>query len=92
MDLGSRLEALLSLAEEIGIDIRAEPMGGEGGGLCRIKGHRVLFVDTFADLATRYDRTLSAIADLPELEDHYLAPEVRRDLEQFRSERRRDGA
>ena len=62
MDLGSRLESLLTVAEEIGIDVRVEPMGGEGGGLCVLKGQRVLFVDVSADLATRYDRTVAAMA------------------------------
>jgi hypothetical protein len=81
MDLTSRLEALLDAAEAAGVDIRAEAMGGEGGGLCRIRGRAVLFVDTQADVATRYDRTLAALAGLEELEGQYLVPEVRRDLE-----------
>lgn len=84
MDLASRLESLLSLAEEIGIDVRAEPMGGEGGGLCQLRGKRMLFVDTSADLATRYDRTLAAMASVPELDQRYLVPEVRRDIDRQR--------
>jgi hypothetical protein len=87
MDIGSRLEALLTLAEEIGIDVRAEPMGGEGGGLCTLKGRRVLFVDTAADVATRYERTVAGLANVPELEERYVLPEVRRDLEQQRGPR-----
>jgi hypothetical protein len=89
MDLTGRLESLLTLAEEIGIDVRAEPMGGEGGGLCRLRGERILFVDISADLATRYDRTLAAMASLPELNDRYLPPEVRQDIEQHQSANRR---
>ena len=84
MDLASRLESLLAAAEQIGVDVRAEPMGGEGGGLCRLRGKPVLFVDTSADLATRYDRTISALASLPELDAHYLVPEVRQDLDRQR--------
>ncbi|HOB74450.1 MAG TPA: hypothetical protein PKG54_07980 [Phycisphaerae bacterium] len=84
MDLSRRLEALLELAEQIGIDVRAEAMGGGGGGLCRLKGRRVLFVDTAADLATRYDRTLAALAGLEEIDAHYLLPEVRQDIERQR--------
>jgi hypothetical protein len=86
MDLTTRLEALLTLAEEIGLDVRAVPMGGEGGGLCRIRDRRILFVDTAADLATRYDRSLTALADLPELDERYLLPELRRDLESHRGD------
>ena len=84
MDLASRLEALLALAEEIGVDVRAEPMGGEGGGLCLLRGKHVLFVDTSADVATRYDRTVAAMAPLTELDQRYVVPEVRQDLDRQR--------
>lgn len=84
MDLGSRLEALLTLADEVGLDVRAEAMGGEGGGLCVLKGRRVLFVDTSADLATRYERTLAGMAKLPDLDGRFIMPEVRRDLDEQR--------
>lgn len=88
MDLGSRLEALLALAEEIGLDVRAEAMGGEGGGMCVLKGRRVLFVDTSADLATRYERTLAGMAGLSELDGRFILPEVRRDLDEQRRDAR----
>jgi hypothetical protein len=86
MDLGSRLDVLLTLAEEIGIDVRTEPMGGDGGGLCVLKGRRVLFVDISADLATRYEHTLAGMANLKELQDRFIVPEVRRDLEHQRDQ------
>lgn len=86
MDLSSRLEYLLTLVEQIGIDVRAEPMGGTGGGLCRLRGKQVLFVDTAADLEIRYEKTLAALAPLPELEDRFVLPEIRRDLELLRRE------
>ena len=86
MELTARLEALCELAEEIGIEVRAEPMGGDGGGLCKLRGRRVLFVDTAADLADRYDRTLAALSSLAELDQRYLLPELRHDLERQRSE------
>jgi hypothetical protein len=84
MDLANRLEALLTLAEEVGIDVRAEAMGGEGGGLCKLRGRWVLFVDTFADIATRYDRTVSALAGRSELDGRFLPPEIREDLDRQR--------
>jgi len=86
MDLSGRLECLLRLAEQIGIDVRAEPMGGAGGGLCRLRGQRVLFVDTAADLERRYDRTLAALAPLSELDDCFVLPEVRCDLDEYRQD------
>ncbi len=91
MDLASRLESLLTLAEEIGVDVRAEPMGGEGGGLCRLRDKPVLFVDTSADLATRYDRTVAAMASLEELDGHYLVPEIRQDIDRQREPPERGG-
>lgn len=84
MDLSLRLDALLEAAEQMGVEIRAEPMGGAGGGICRLRGRRVLFVDTSADLAARYDRTLAAMADLEGIDGCYLLPEVRQDLERQR--------
>ncbi len=87
MDLSSRLENLLALAEQMGIDVRAETMGGEGGGMCRLRGKQVLFVDTSADLATRYDRTLAAMANMPELDNHYIVPELRRDINHQREQK-----
>ena len=84
MDLQNRLDQLLSIAQELGWAIRREPLGGEGGGLCIIKGQNVLFVDSLADLETRYDRTLAALAPRPELDQRYLAPEIREDIEKAR--------
>lgn len=85
MDLHQRLDALLTLAEQIGLDIRRESLGGDGGGLCVLRGRRVLFVDTAADIDTRYERTLAAISETPEWESRFVAPEIRDDLERFRS-------
>lgn len=84
MDLHDRLDALLNLAEQLGLSIRRESLGGEGGGLCRIKGQSVLFLDTAADLETRYERTLAALASHPGTDQHYLPPEVREDLDRQR--------
>ncbi len=86
MDLSSRMEYLLTLAEQMGVEVRAEPMGGEGGGLCKLRGQHVLFVDIAADLASRYDRTCAALATLPGLDEHYLLPEIRADLDRARAQ------
>ena len=85
LDLNSRLEILVSLAREIGLTVRRESLGGEGGGFCLIKGQRVLFIDTTADAETRYERTLAALAPLSELDQRYIAPEVREDIDRARS-------
>lgn len=85
MDLQQRLDELLTLAESIGLALRREPLGGEGGGMCVLRGRRVLFVDTSADLDTRYERTLAAMAELPEWEGRFVHPEIRDDLERVRT-------
>lgn len=88
MDLQTRLDALLALAEEIGLTIRREPLGGEGGGFCVLRGCRVLFVDTMADSETRYEKTLAALAMLPEVDQRYVHPAIREDIEALRSRQR----
>ena len=84
MDLHERMDVLLRLAEEIGLQVRKEPLGGEGGGYCVLRGKRILFVDTTADAEARYETTLAALAPLSESDQHYLPPEVRLDLERAR--------
>ena len=86
MDLQTRLDALVALADEIGLSVRREPLGGSGGGYCVLRGQRVLFVDTMADLESKYERTLAALAPLPEIDEKYLRPEIRDDIERFRQE------
>jgi hypothetical protein len=81
MDVQARLAELITLAESVGLAIRRETLGGSGGGMCTLKGQRVLFVDTAADPDTQYERTLAALAPLEQVQNHYLPPEVREDLE-----------
>jgi len=87
LELEDRLDILLNLAEELGIALRREGLGGDGGGLCVLRGERILFVDTAADVETRYERTLAGLASLPELDDVYVRPEIREDIEAARRRR-----
>lgn len=86
MDESLQFEEILAAAEKLGIAVRAEPLGGEGGGLCRLRGRTVLFVDTMADLATRRQRTLEALAQVPEIDGQYLRPDVRDQIDRIRAE------
>ncbi len=86
MDLEQRLDSLVGLAEDLGLTIRREPLGGDGGGYCVLRGERILFVDTTADVATQYERTLAALAPLEELEGRYLRPGIREDLDAVRAQ------
>src|SRR5262245_13719701 len=85
MNLETQLDALIEAAEAIGLTVRREPLGGSGGGLCMLKGRRVLFVDTLADAETRYERVLAALAPLRELDATYLRPDVREEIERMRA-------
>ncbi len=84
MNFSQRFELLLELADRLGVQVRAEPLGGDGGGLCTLRGQQVLFVDTQADLQSRYEKTLGALAALGDLDKHYVLPEIRQDLQKYR--------
>jgi len=80
-----QLDDILAAAVKMGIQVRSEPLGGEGGGVCRVRGQTVLFLDTMADPATQFRRTLEAMADLPGLDQEYLRPELREQIDRIRA-------
>ena len=61
-----------------------ERLGGEGGGLCTLRDKRVLFVDIDADVATRVERCLTALAEVPTVDSLYVMPALREQIEQRR--------
>lgn len=78
------LAALLELAELVGLEVRKEYLGGEGGGLCVLRGKRILILDTGSDTAEQVARTASALARLSEVETMYVLPQVREVLAAYR--------
>jgi hypothetical protein len=84
MDGQERMSAVVALAERLGVSVRHEPLGGDGGGICMLKGRPVLFIDTMADLATQCDRSLSDLSQMPEIDTMYLVPELREEIERIR--------
>ena len=75
------LEELLSLLEANSVTVRAEALGGSGGGLCTVKGQSIFFVDTqaqSADVAAVCAEAVSKVADIEKL---YIKPEVRQYIE-----------
>ena len=88
MNLEDRLSALLRLAEQLGIQVRYEPMDGVGGGLCVLAKQRVLFVDTSAELEVRYERILGELAGVSELDELYVVPEIREEIDARREGRK----
>ena len=84
MDESGLLNALLDLAEEMGIEVRRDFLGGEGGGLCRLKGKWVLFVDTAGSAAEQLATAAGALAGREELEEKYIVPQLREVLDAYR--------
>lgn len=84
MDATTQLDTIVRLFEQLGVEVRQERLGGSGGGLCRIRGRRVVFVDLDADAATRLDRGIEALAAVPEAAAVYISPELRERMERLR--------
>ena len=77
MDGRSQLEALLELADQLGLEVRRAALGGDGGGACSLRGKDILFVDTQADLEHQLEATARALAGHPALEQQFVLPEIR---------------
>ena len=75
------LEDILVLLEANRIKIRRELLEGSGGGLCRIRGESVLFLDTEASVARQAAVCAEALKSVVDIESIYLRPEVRRFIE-----------
>ena len=85
MDATAQLDTILRLFEQLGVEVRQEQLGGSGGGLCRIRGKRVVFVDLDADAATRLDRSIEALSAVPEAAAVYISPELREWMDRLRA-------
>jgi hypothetical protein len=75
------LQELLVLLEANGITVRNEPLGGSGGGLCTIKGECIFFVDTQAPSVTVATVCAEAVAQVVDIEQIYIKPQVRQFIE-----------
>ena len=81
MDKQSILDELLTLLEQGGVTVRTDALGGGGGGLCKIKDKGVFFVDTQSSAAENAEICARAVAELIEIENIYIRPEVREFIE-----------
>ena len=75
------LEELLALLETNGVTVRNEPLGGNGGGLCTIKGQRIFFVDSQASSAVSAAICAEAVSKVVDIEQIYVKPQVRQFIE-----------
>ena len=71
------MEELLALLETNKVTIRKEPLGGSGGGLCIVKGRRVLFVDTEAPSIVTAAICAQSLPKVADIEQIYIKPQVR---------------
>jgi len=85
VDWEACFRAVEACCDRLGIEIRRERLGGAGGGLCAMRGRRMMFVDLDADLATRTERCLAELAGLPELDGVYVPPVLREALDRHRN-------
>ena len=81
MELAAQIDALVELAIRLGVEVRREHLGGGGGGLCTLRGRKVLFIDLDADPATRLEQSLAGMRLLPGTGDIFMPPEIRERLD-----------
>ena len=86
MDDQRILEELLALLVANGVAIRDEPLGGNGGGLCAMKGRQVFFVDTQAPSAVVAAMCAEAVPKVVDIEQVYIKPEVRQFIESYNNQ------
>jgi len=71
------LEEMLKLLDTAGVEVRSEPLGGGGGGLCKVKGQWMFFLDTQSSAADAAALCAEAVCKAVDLENIYIRPEVR---------------
>ncbi|MCK5564657.1 MAG: hypothetical protein KAJ07_05380 [Planctomycetes bacterium] len=75
------LEQLLDLLSDNGITVRSEPLGGRGGGLCKLKDRHIFYNDTDATAAQNAHTSAKAVHNIVDIEAVYLRPQVREFIE-----------
>lgn len=83
MDTTAQFDTILEFLERLGIEVRLERLGGTGGGLCTLRGVRIVFVDLDADPATRLESCIRALSALPELETVFVPPAIRESIDRL---------
>ena len=83
MDTEAKLSCVLELFEKLGVTIRTEYLGGEGGGVCHFSGKHLFFMDLDADFQTQYASALSGLANIDGLDNMFILPKIRADLDKL---------
>jgi hypothetical protein len=77
MDISSIIEELIALLNRQQVEIRRASLGGNGSGLCRIRGKNIFFFDNEEEYAEIASKCASAVAELVDIETVYIKPELR---------------
>jgi len=88
MGMESAFDEMIDLARRVGLRVRHVHLGGNGGGLARIKGAGQLFIDLDAHPLDQLEQTARALACVSEVDVVFVRPDVRELLEKYREEGR----
>jgi hypothetical protein len=77
MDTEQILDELMTLLSTTELDIRSEPLGGSGGGLCCLKEKYILFLDSQSPAMETAALCAKALWKTVKIENIYLKPELR---------------
>ena len=81
MDEQKILKTLVDLLEANRVKVRKELLEDGSGGLCRIGKERILFLDSRALPSDQAETCAAAFAEVVDLDNIYLLPEVREFIE-----------
>jgi hypothetical protein len=84
MDIESKFAAVLEVCSKLSIEVRSERLGGSGGGICKLKGKSIVFIDLDAEPEVRYERLIADLSKIPQIDTIFLLPEIRADMERLR--------
>jgi hypothetical protein len=71
------LEELIGLLETHGVKVRRESIADSTGGLCKINGEQVLFLNIHTHPAELLDICIDALGAITDIETMYLRPDIR---------------
>jgi hypothetical protein len=75
------LEELVSILETNGIQVRDEPLSGQMGGLCTVRGRSIMFLDSDTGAQDNSDACAEAVGQAINIEELYIKPQVRQYIE-----------
>ncbi len=82
MDEQALLAQLADLAEQLGAQVRRQPLGGGGGALAKLRGTWTLFIDTQCPPADQLETLGPQVARLDGADAIYITPALREYLDQ----------